>query len=89
MRGLRAIVLPAQQLHMPVAGGMAITQHPMLLSFNTPDTEVRLADFVDKDFLPELRTQVSCEDWLREAPETAALRDAKRVLGDLLPGLVP
>jgi hypothetical protein len=86
LRGLRAVVQPVVERSMPFGGGTTIRLHPMAYSYNTPDVDVRVADEVDDDFLPDPSTNASVEDWLQHAPADAAAAEVRRALQELLPG---
>ncbi len=86
VRGFHAVVLPAQTERLPVGGGQEFTTHPVAISFNASDVAVRLADNVDEDFIEKPWTRTAAEDWLRDAPLQAALKDVRRILTMLLPG---
>jgi hypothetical protein len=86
LRGLRAVVQPVVERSMPFGVRTTIRLHPMAYSYNTPDVDVRVADEVDDDFLPDPSTNSSVEDWLQHAPADAAAADLRRALQELLPG---
>ena len=86
LRGFHAVVLPANTAPLPIGGGDEFTYHLMAFSYNADDIDVRLSDTVDGDFIEAPSSSIACEDWLRDAPFQAALKDLRNALDTLLPG---